>query len=284
MTGFEHPAVYRTLELLAARGWEIRTVNPGADGHIDEGAFLDAVDKQTGLVALCLSTTRLAPCSIRWHWPKRSVPKMPVPRSMWDGVQGWCKHPLKLSGGEIDSFALSGHKMHCPKGIGALYLRKNYRIGPVYGGGGQEKGMRPGTENVPYIVTLGAAAEWYGKTITTRLSAAQRLNDLLRAELGKREGDHHQLTGRRLPLCPQLLDSRGAQRDDAAFSREQRGLCLERIGLLQGSCEPHPDGDETARRPDRWGTAGQFLRQHVRGGYYRAAPGLDEGLATLQRR
>ena len=188
VTGFEHPAVYRTLELLAARGWEIRTVPPDAEGHIDETAFLDAVDKQTGVVAFMFVNNEIGTLLDPVALAKRVRAKNSRASIHVDGVQGWCKHPLRLSGGEIDSFALSGHKMHCPKGVGALYLRKNYRIGPVFGGGGQERGLRPGTENVPYIVTLGAAAEKYGKTIASRLAAAGELNALLRAELARRPG------------------------------------------------------------------------------------------------
>ena len=188
VTGFEHPAVYRTLELLAARGWEIRTVLPDAEGHIDETAFLDAVDKQTGVVAFMFVNNEIGTLLDPVALAKRVRAKNSRASIHVDGVQGWCKHPLRLSGGEIDSFALSGHKMHCPKGVGALYLRKNYRIGPVFGGGGQERGLRPGTENVPYIVTLGAAAEKYGKTIAPRLAAAGELNALLRAELARRPG------------------------------------------------------------------------------------------------
>lgn len=188
VTGFEHPAVYRTLELLAARGWEIRAVLPDAEGHIDEAAFLDAVDKQTGVVAFMFVNNEIGTLLDPVALTKRVRAKNSRASIHVDGVQGWCKHPLRLSGGEIDSFALSGHKMHCPKGVGALYLRKNYRIGPVFGGGGQERGLRPGTENVPYIVTLGAAAEKYGKTIAPRLAAAGELNALLRAELARRPG------------------------------------------------------------------------------------------------
>ena len=188
VTGFEHPAVYRTLELLAARGWEIRAILPDAEGHIDETAFLDAVDKQTGVVAFMFVNNEIGTLLDPVALAKRVRAKNSRASIHVDGVQGWCKHPLRLSGGEIDSFALSGHKMHCPKGVGALYLRKNYRIGPVFGGGGQERGLRPGTENVPYIVTLGAAAEKYGKTIAPRLAAAGELNALLRAELARRPG------------------------------------------------------------------------------------------------
>ena len=187
-TGYEHPAVARTLELLSRRGWEIRFVHPKPDGRIDEAEFLSAIDRETGVVTFMFVNneigTLLDPVAL-----SKKIRAINHRASIHvDGVQGWCKHPLKLLGSEVDSFALSGHKMHCPKGIGALYLRKNYKIGPVFGGGGQERGLRPGTENVPYIVTLGAAAQAYGKTILPRLAAAQQLNLQLRDGLAELPG------------------------------------------------------------------------------------------------
>ena len=187
-TGYEHPAVVRTLELLSRRGWEIRFVHPKMDGKMDEEEFLSAIDRETGIVTFMFVNneigTLLDPVAL-----SKKIRAINHRASIHvDGVQGWCKHPLKLLGSEVDSFALSGHKMHCPKGIGALYLRKNYKIGPVFGGGGQERGLRPGTENVPYIVTLGAAAQAYGKTILPRLAAAQQLNLQLRGGLAELPG------------------------------------------------------------------------------------------------
>lgn len=187
-TGYEHPAVARTLELLSRRGWEIRFVHPKPDGKMDEEEFLSAIDRETGIVTFMFVNneigTLLDPVAL-----SKKIRAINHRASIHvDGVQGWCKHPLKLLGSEVDSFALSGHKMHCPKGIGALYLRKNYKIGPVFGGGGQERGLRPGTENVPYIVTLGAAAQAYGKTILPRLAAAEQLNLQLRGGLAELPG------------------------------------------------------------------------------------------------
>lgn len=187
-TGYEHPAVARTLELLSRRGWEIRFVHPKPDGKMDEAEFLSAIDRETGVVTFMFVNneigTLLDPVAL-----SKKIRAINHRASIHvDGVQGWCKHPLKLLGSEVDSFALSGHKMHCPKGIGALYLRKNYKIGPAFGGGGQERGLRPGTENVPYIVTLGAAAQTYGKTILPRLEAVQQLNMQLRGGLAELPG------------------------------------------------------------------------------------------------
>ncbi|MGB6300019.1 MAG: aminotransferase class V-fold PLP-dependent enzyme, partial [Rivularia sp. (in: cyanobacteria)] len=76
-----------------------------------------------------------------------------------DGVQAVGKIPINMKNSTIDMLTLSGHKMHSPKGIGALYVRKGVRFRPLIIGGGQERGRRAGTENVPAIVALGKAAE-----------------------------------------------------------------------------------------------------------------------------
>ena len=71
-----------------------------------------------------------------------------------DGVQAWGKVPQRLNGTAIDSYAVSGHKIHAPKGVGALYVRRGYNLAPVFLGGGQEQKRRPGTENVAYIAAV----------------------------------------------------------------------------------------------------------------------------------
>lgn len=187
-TGFEHPAVYRTLEQLEQEDWQIRAIAPDKEGHISEEALLAAVDGKTGLVAMMfvnneigtLLDVKALAAAIRKKNPRTCIHV--------DGVQGWCKHPLHLEETQIDSFAFSGHKMHAPKGIGGLYLRKNYKLEPAFGGGGQERGLRPGTENVPYIAALGAVADKYGYGIKKRLEKAAELNRALRDALARMEG------------------------------------------------------------------------------------------------
>lgn len=76
-----------------------------------------------------------------------------------DGVQAWGKVPQRLNGTAIDSYAVSGHKIHAPKGVGALYVRRGYNLAPVFLGGGQEQKRRPGTENVAYIAAMARAIE-----------------------------------------------------------------------------------------------------------------------------
>lgn len=187
-TGFEHPAVYRTLEKLEKQGWELRFVKPEPNGTLDAEKFQNAVDGATGIATFMFVNNEIGTVQDVAALSAAIRKKAPRAAIHVDGVQGWCKHPLDLSVLPVDSFALSGHKMHCPKGVGALYLRKNYKLGPVFGGGGQERGLRPGTENLPYIVTLGAAAEKYGFGIKKRLEQTAVLNAMLRQRLAKMEG------------------------------------------------------------------------------------------------
>ena len=78
-----------------------------------------------------------------------------------DGVQAWMRLPVRLEGSGIDSFVVSGHKIHAPKGVGGLYLSDKLvqSFKPPYLGGEQERGLRPGTENLPYALGLAAAAQ-----------------------------------------------------------------------------------------------------------------------------
>ena len=78
---------------------------------------------------------------------------------MSDGVQAYGKLPVKLHSTAVDLYTISGHKVHAPKGIGALYVKKGVKIAPVFWGGGQERNLRSGTENVANIVCLGEIAD-----------------------------------------------------------------------------------------------------------------------------
>lgn len=186
VSGFEHPSVQRPLRALAQHGWQVVEIAPEADGTLDLDKMLAAVDKTTALVA-CMAVNnetgaqqdvgRLA-AAVK---AKNSRCAVHV-----DAVQAWLRMPLdvrKLKG--VDTVSVSGHKVHAPKGVGALFLCDNQRqtLVPPYLGGHQERGKRPGTENVPYIVGLGLAAEQGAKTINERAAAAVGLQQRLRAGL-----------------------------------------------------------------------------------------------------
>ena len=180
MSGFEHPSVQRPLEDLAKRGYNVTVVKPRADGTLDINEMLEHVGKNTILVACMMvnnevgtrnDVERLAAEVKRRN--SRTIVHV-------DAVQAWMRVPIKLD--NIDTLAVSGHKIHAPKGIGALYLsdRLVQAFQPPYLGGEQERGLRPGTENLPYAMGLAAAAARLAKTMKSRDTAMRALNQRLR--------------------------------------------------------------------------------------------------------
>ncbi len=187
LTGFEHPAVQNTVQYMEKQGWRVTVVNPDAQGHVDLDALVRAVGTKTALcacmhvnneVGTILDVARLA----REVKSKNNRTAVHV-----DGVQAWGKVPIKLSSTMIDSYAVSGHKIHAPKGIGALYLRRGFHIEPLLLGGLQEYGMRPGTENTAYIAALGKAVELM-EADKGRARRVKELSDRLWKGLEKIEG------------------------------------------------------------------------------------------------
>lgn len=154
----EHSAVLRPVEAMAAVGFDVETVGVHADGRLDLDAFRSAV-----------KSDRPGFASVMWANNETGVIQ-PLPEvcaiakaAGWfvhtDAIQAVGKIPLRVDVVPVDYLSISGHKFHAPKGVGALFIRKGAPLEPMIRGGGQESGRRSGTENVPYIVALGAAAE-----------------------------------------------------------------------------------------------------------------------------
>ena len=105
--------------------------------------------------------------------------RSPETRIFVDGVQAAGKIPMQVDNTDIDMVGISGHKFHAPKGVGALYVKSDVRITPLINGGHQEKGLRAGTQNVPYIVAMGKAAELAQNSLNYELKEVKRLRDKL---------------------------------------------------------------------------------------------------------
>ncbi|MGD9559276.1 MAG: cysteine desulfurase family protein [Oscillospiraceae bacterium] len=183
-TGYEHPSVSGPLALLAQQaGFQLTEIAPGQDGQVPLQGIVDAVGPNTALVCAMhvnnetgalLDVTALAEAVKQKN--HRTFVHV-------DGIQAFGKLPLALSKTKIDSYTLSGHKIHAPKGVGALYLRQGANLLAPIVGGGQEKGIRPGTENTPYIVGLGVAAQLMARRHATAQAHQQKLRQRLLAGL-----------------------------------------------------------------------------------------------------
>lgn len=157
-TRVEHEAVRNLCERLAQEGYEVSWLEVDGQGNLDLEDLRAALRPDTALVSVMLANNEtgvLFPIAEIG----RIVRENSEARFHVDGVQAVGKIPINLRASGVDLFALSGHKFHAPKGIGALYVRSGLKLAPFIIGGGQERGRRAGTEAVPYIVALGAACE-----------------------------------------------------------------------------------------------------------------------------
>ena len=183
VSGFEHPSVQKPLERLAKMGFDVTVVNPKADGTLDLDEMLAHVDKKTILVACMMVNNEIGTRNDVERLAAAVKQKNSRTIVHVDAVQAWMRVPIQLA--NIDTLSVSGHKIHAPKGIGALYLsdRLVQAFQPPYLGGEQEREMRPGTENLPYAMGLAAAATRLAKTMKSRDAAVRALNQQLRAGL-----------------------------------------------------------------------------------------------------
>lgn len=161
-TRVEHEAVRNLCERLERQGYEITWLEVNEEGELNLDALRSALRADTCIVSLMLANNETGVL-----FPVKEAGRIVRENSgalfHVDGVQAVGKIPITLRDWEVDLFSLSGHKLHAPKGVGALYIREGVRLPSFFIGGGQEKGRRAGTEAVPYIVALGAACELAGK-------------------------------------------------------------------------------------------------------------------------
>ena len=158
-SSIEHPSVDSALDALASEGFEIVKIKPDRYGRIDEKDIYDAVNSDTILVTMMLVNNELGSIlpvrSIR-----KAVARAKAPALIHcDAVQAFGKMPVKPSALGADMVTVSSHKIHGPKGAGALYIRSGVKIQPRAFGGEQEMKIRPGTQAMPAIAGFGAAAK-----------------------------------------------------------------------------------------------------------------------------
>ncbi len=158
-SSIEHPAVLETVRSLEKEGFSATYLAPDASGHISAEQVVRAVRDDTILVSLMLVNNELGtlqPVKEACRAVKRIRPEILFHT---DAVQAYKKIPVNVRTLGVDLLSLSGHKVHAPKGIGALYVKKGVRLLPTVYGGGQERGLAPGTEPTPLIAALAAAAK-----------------------------------------------------------------------------------------------------------------------------
>lgn len=180
LTGFEHPSVEQCAKALAAEGFAVRRIMPDGQGRVDEEALVAAVDRDTALVAVMQVNNEIGTVLDVERIAGRVKAANRRTAVHCDNVQGFLKHPALRLGEGIDTMAVSAHKIHGPKGIGALYVRRGHNLENVLHGGLQERALRPGTENLAYAVGFAKAVELARPHCAGQFERLRRLNAMLR--------------------------------------------------------------------------------------------------------
>jgi cysteine desulfurase len=187
-SAFEHPATANPCEFLQRLGCRVTVVPVDRQGLVDPADVRKALARDTTLVTIMHANNEVGTLQ-----PIREIAAFTRERGIrlhTDAAQSLGKVPVNVEDLGVDLLTVAGHKLYAPKGIGVLYVRRGVVLEPLIHGAGHESGRRAGTENVPYIVGLGAACELAQKSLpqaTQRLQALRdRLWERLRAGLGER--------------------------------------------------------------------------------------------------
>ncbi|WP_298067834.1 cysteine desulfurase NifS [uncultured Mailhella sp.] len=180
-TKVEHSAVLAYGHYFEDKGYEVTWLGVDSQGRIDLDELERAIRPDTALVSMMYANNETGTV-----FPIEKVAQIVKSHGVQlhvDAVQAVGKEVIDLQKLPIDYLALSGHKLHAPKGIGVLYLRRGTRFRPYLKGGHQERGRRAGTENVPYIIGLGKACELAGANIEDERTRVAALRDRLQQGL-----------------------------------------------------------------------------------------------------
>ena len=161
-TAVEHASVGSPLTFLEDMGFDVVRIPTGSDGVVDVDRLVDEVDDDTIIVSVMYVNNEIGAVMPVEDIARRIKEKNPNVLFHVDAIQAFGKYVIYPKRMGIDMMSISSHKFHGPKGVGFLYIDEKVKIRPLIYGGGQQKGMRSGTENVPGVAGLGvAAAEMY---------------------------------------------------------------------------------------------------------------------------
>ncbi|MDX2153091.1 MAG: cysteine desulfurase family protein [Bryobacteraceae bacterium] len=237
-TTIEHSAVLNCCGKLQREGVEVTYVPVGASGVVDPDDVRRAMRPETVLVSVMLANNELGTIQ-----PVREIARMAREAGVpvhCDGVQATGKIPVSVRELGVDFFALSAHKLYGPKGAGALYVRQGVEFEPVLYGGRHEGGRRPGTENVPGGIGLGAAAAHAGSHLDVEQERLAKLRDRLEAGVLASVPDAH-VNGAGSPRVPNTTNIRfdGIEGEAMVIALDLRGFCVSSgAACSSGAVEP----------------------------------------------
>ncbi len=241
-TTVEHPAVLEVCKELQRTGFDVTFVPVDSDGNLDRRAFVAALGPDTLLVTIMHANNEtgvIFPVEQLSRLTKETDPSIVFHT---DATQSVGKLPIDLNGNfrHVDLLSFSGHKLHAPKGIGALYMKRGTPCRPLLIGGHQEDGRRAGTENVPYIIALAKAVELATEHIEDEQTRIRGLRDQLEQRL-EDAIPNVQINGKGAPRLPNTsnISCHFIEGEGMLFELSQNGICASSgSACTSGSLEP----------------------------------------------
>jgi cysteine desulfurase len=237
-TRIEHPAVLQTCKKLAEAGAEVTYLPVDAGGRVDPAAVEAALTERTILISVMYANNETGVLQ-----PIEEIARLARAREILfhtDAVQAVGKVPIDVRRLGVDLLSLSGHKLHAPKGIGVLYVRKGTQLQPFMTGGSHERKRRAGTENVPGIAALGAAAQLARARLLEMADRIGALRDRLEREIREKAGGVrvNGTSEHRIPTTTNLAFE-GLEGEAAVIALDLEGVAVSTgSACSSGSLEP----------------------------------------------
>ena len=237
-TAVEHSATYRHCQDLEKRGYSITFVAVDGEGHLDVTQLEEAVSAETAIISAMWANNETGVL-----FPVEDIGRIAREKRVLfhtDAVQAAGKLPIRIVASGATSCALSAHKLHGPKGVGALYINRRSAFQPMLIGGGQENGRRSGTENVAAIIGFGKAAELALQTIDEEQNRVRALRDRFENALLD-QVPRSFVNGDRAARLPNTssMSFDGVESDGALMLLDRQGICCSAGSACRsGSLEP----------------------------------------------
>ena len=237
-SGVEHPAIKNPLEDLEKKGYRVTFVPVDGKGRLDMALLYESMTDDTALVSLMWANNETGVI-----FPIREIGQRAAEKGILfhtDAVQAVGKIPIDVKDARVDMLSLSGHKIHAPKGVAALYVKKGLKFSPFLNGGHQENGRRGGTENTASIIGLGRACELAKAHLQEMDTRVRDLRDFLETQLVERipaatvNGDK----GNRLPNTLNIGFT-AVEGESILLLMDQAGICASSgSACTSGSLDP----------------------------------------------
>ncbi len=241
-TAVEHPAVLGVCKELERDGCEVTFLGVDAQGNLDVGEFIRALRPDTLLVTIMHANNETGVIFPIEQLARLTKETDPAIIFHTDATQSVGKIPIDLRGEfqHVDMLSFSGHKLHAPKGVGVLYVKRGTRCRPFLIGGHQEEGRRAGTENVSYIVGLAKALQLAAEGFLDENTRVLGLRDRLEKAIEERI-PHVEINGRGATRLPNTLNvsCHGVEGESMLFQMSEYGICASSgSACTSGSLEP----------------------------------------------